>query len=170
MPLNLIEAMVVTRQEQLVEERADAPDGRLSLGILPELLGYHLRRTQVAVFKHFAKRVASEGLTPGLCGMLQVIAANPGLSQSRLAEAMGVERSNIVKVVRQLDAAGLIERIGSPNDRRSNCLYPSLRGEQAVQRMEAEILRHEREVASELTTAERDTLIGLLDRVYRQAQ
>ncbi len=160
----------MVRQGDLVMERAGVQDAGLSLGMLPQLLGYHLRRTQVAVFKHFSRTVAIENLTPGLCGMLQVIAANPGLSQSRLAEAMGVDRSTIVKVVKQLDAAGVIERIGSPSDRRSNCLYPSPRGLEAVRQMEKEIVRHEGEVAAGLSAAERDMLIALLSRVYRQAQ
>ena len=149
--------------------RGEAPSG-LTFGILPRLLGYHLRRTQVAVFKHFAETVAVvEDMTPGLFGMLQVIAANPGLSQSRLAEAMGVDRSTIVKVVRQLDRRGLIERTASPQDGRSYCLRTSPRGRQAIERMEANILRHEQAITTGLTADEQKTLVHLLTRVYHQS-
>ncbi len=162
-------ALAKSVSEDGVADRSSGPAG-LTFGILPRLLGYHLRRTQVAVFKHFARTVAVvEDMTPGLFGMLQVIAANPGLSQSRLAEAMGVDRSTVVKVVRQLDRRGLIERTASPLDGRSYCLRPSPRGRIAIERMETNILRHEQDIASGLTADEQQTLVRLLTRVYQQS-
>jgi len=92
----------------------------MSYGLLPRILGYHLRRTQVAIFQHFTRTVTSkEDITPGLFGMLQVIAANPGLGQSRLAETMEVDRSTIVKVVDRLEDRGLIMREPSATDKRA---------------------------------------------------
>jgi hypothetical protein len=67
----------------------------LSYGLLPLILGYHLRRTQVAIFRHFSGTVSTiEDLTPGLFGMLQVIAANPGLGQSRRRRWKSTARSS----------------------------------------------------------------------------
>ncbi len=139
----------------------------MSYGLLPQILGYHLRRTQVAIFEHFSKTVAAkEDITPGLFGMLQVIAANAGLAQSRLAEAMEVDRSTIVKVVDQLEARGLIVREPSPNDKRSHCLRLTEKGRAALRRMEALVLRHEDEFIKVLSSDERKLLIGLLKRLY----
>ena len=114
------------------EGSGHAADVTISTGILPTLLGYHLRRAQSAVFRHFAEVVgAEEDITPGLFGMAQVIAANPGLCQSRLAEAMGVDRSTIA----------------------------------ALRRMERLVLRHEAEIARDLSAEERRTLVDLLARL-----
>jgi DNA-binding MarR family transcriptional regulator len=135
----------------------------MSYGLLPELLGFHLRRAQVALFKHFARSVGAEaGITPGLFGMLQVIAANPGLAQSRLAEAMEVERSTIVKVVDQLSARGLIERVPSQVDRRSHCLMLTQAGQEELAKLEQMVLAHEAELTGKLTSAERQSLTRLL--------
>jgi DNA-binding MarR family transcriptional regulator len=139
----------------------------LSLGLLPRLLGYHVRRAQTAIFGDFARSVGSEEtVTPGLFGMLQVIGANPGLSQSRLAEAMGVDRSVIVAVIHTLEARGLVERRPARDDRRSYALHLTARGRPALRRMEALVLRHEESLASALSPEERRTLIGLLARLY----
>jgi DNA-binding MarR family transcriptional regulator len=139
----------------------------MSYGLLPQILGYHLRRTQVAIFAHFSSTVAAEeDITPGLFGMLQVIAANPGLAQSRLAEAMEVDRSTIVKVVDQLEGRGLIIRKPSPTDKRSYCLQLTNQGRAALRRMETLVLRHEAEVTKALSADERQLLIGLLTRLY----
>ena len=148
------------------------PSGQeMSYGLLPQILGYHLRRTQVAIFRHFSRTVATEeDITPGLLGMLQVIAANPGLGQSRLAEAMEVDRSAIVKVVDQLEGRGLIVRESSPHDKRSHCLRLTDAGRIALQRMEALVLRHEDEFTKVLTADERQFLIRLLIRLHQQEE
>lgn len=139
----------------------------LSRGLLPRILGYHLRRTQIAIFRHFSRTVAAEeDITPGLFGMLQVIAANPGLGQSRLAAAMEVERSTIVKVVDQLEQRGLIRRAASPNDKRRHCLQLTDYGCRALRRMEALVLRHEEEFTKALSADERRLLMRLLTRLY----
>lgn len=142
----------------------------LSRGLLPTLLGYHLRRAQTAMFKDFAEVVgAEEDITPGLFGMLQVIAANPGLSQSRLAEAMDVDRSTIVTVVHQLEARGLVERRSSQQDARSHSLYVTAPGGRALARMERLVLRHEAKFASVLSADERETLVRILARLYERS-
>lgn len=139
----------------------------MSYGLLPQILGYHLRRTQIAIFEHFSRNVAAkEDITPGLFGMLQVIAANPGLGQSRLAECMGVDRSTIVKVVDRLQARGLIVREPSPRDKRSHCLRLTDKGRAALRRMEILVLRHEAEFTKVLSAEERRFLVSLLARLY----
>ena len=142
----------------------------ISYGLLPQILGYHLRQTQVAIFRHFSRTVAAqENITPGLFGMLQVIAANPGLGQSRLAEAMEVDRSTIVKVVDKLERRGLIVRGPSPSDKRSHCLRLTGKGRGVLQQMEASVLRHESEFSNVLSTDERQLLVDLLMRLYGRA-
>jgi DNA-binding MarR family transcriptional regulator len=151
--------------------KAGPRDGQeMSYGLLPQILGYHLRRTQVAIFQHFSKTVAAkEDITPGLFGMLQVIAANPGLGQSRLAETMEVDRSTIVKVVDQLEGRGLIMREPSPTDKRSHCLRLTEAGRRALRRMESLVLRHEDEFTKTLSAQERQFLVRLLQRLYNKA-
>lgn len=139
----------------------------LSFGLLPQVLGYHLRRTQVAIFRHFSRTVGAEmDITPGLLGMLQVIEANPGLAQSRLAEAMEVDRSAIVKVVDRLEGRGLIAREASPHDKRSRSLRLTTAGMSALQRMKMLMQRHEDEFTAELSEEERRQLIELLARLH----
>ncbi len=151
--------------------RPSAADARsaqpVSFGLLPQVLGYHLRRTQVEIFRHFSRTVGAEmDITPGLLGMLQVIEANPGLAQSRLAEAMEVDRSAIVKVIDQLEGRGLIVREPSPHDRRSYCIRLTNTGTSALRRMKTLMLRHEDDFTAVLSAQERRQLIELLARLH----
>ncbi len=147
----------------------ECSENRISHGCMALELGFHLRRSQVAAFKHFAQTVTmAEGITPGLYGTIQVIANNPGLTQSALAEAMDVDRSSIVKVVNQLEEKGLISRDAVPNDKRSYSLRLTAQGRLSLKRIEDSVMRQDQEFSAALSESERETLIGLLKRLYQQ--
>jgi DNA-binding MarR family transcriptional regulator len=139
------------------------------LGILPELLGYQLRRTQIAVFQNFSRAMESLDVTPGRFGVLEVIAANSGLSQSELGALLGIDRSTIVAVIDRLERDGLVRRLPSPNDRRSHALTLSEKGAVTLALLERRVAAHECDIARGLSAEERKTLLALLERVAKDA-
>jgi len=134
----------------------------LKPGVLPELLGYRLRLAQRAVFRDFASSVAE--LSPGRAGMLLLVEANPGVTQSRLADAVGLDSSTMVGVIDALEARDLIERRRG-SDRRTNGLWLTRAGRAFVARLKSRIEVHERRVAAHLTPVERDQLLALLEKL-----
>src|ERR1700716_4073856 len=136
--------------------------GGLKPGMLPGLLGYRLRLAQQAVFRDFADSVSE--LSPGRTGMLLLIDANPGVTQSRLAQAVGLDRSTMVGLVDKLEERGLIERRRG-EDRRTNGLWLTRSGRALVVHLKRRIALHERRVAAKLTAAERAELIALLEKL-----
>jgi DNA-binding MarR family transcriptional regulator len=134
----------------------------LKPGALPELLGYRLRLAQQAVFRDFAASV--QGLSPGRVGLLIFVDANPGVTQSRLAEAAGRDRSTMVGVLDKLEALGLIERRRG-QDRRTNGLWLTRGGRALLARALRAIARHEARIAARLSAAERRQLLDLLGRI-----
>ena len=133
-------------------------------GALAGLLGYRLRLAQQAVFRDFAASV--HGLSPGRVGLLITIDANPGITQSRLAESASRDRSTMVGVLDQLEARGLIERRRG-SDRRTNGLWLTRAGRALLGRALREIARHERRIGARLTAAERRQLLALLGKIGR---
>jgi len=134
-------------------------------GVLPNLLGYQLRRAQIAVFQNFARAMADFDITPGRFGVLEVIAANAGLSQSELGAILGIDRSTVVAVIDRLEADGLVRRMKAPNDRRSHALQLSEKGAVTLAILEQRVAAHERDIAAGLSAAERKTLLKLLSRI-----
>ena len=134
----------------------------LEPGVLPELIGYRLRIAQQAVFRDFAATVGE--VSPGRAGILLLIDANPGVTQSRLAEAVHLDRSTMVGVVDSLEERGLIERRRGV-DRRTNGLWLTRSGRTLVVRLRQRIERHERRVAAALSEAERAQLLALLGKL-----
>ena len=138
-----------------------------ALGLLPSLLGYHLRRAQIAVFQHFTQSMADADITPGQFGVLTVIEANPGLSQTQLGQALGIDRSSIVGVIDRLEQRGLVIRAPSPLDRRSHALRLSPEGASLTRELVLKVRAHERDIAQALSEEERRLLLDLLKRVGR---
>ncbi len=140
-------------------------DEGLDLGILPELLGYQLRRAQLTVFQHFASTLGDRNVTPGQVGLLVLVSRNPGISQTALAKAIRIERSTLGEAIDGLLKRRLLVRKPAPKDRRSYALRLSACGEKFLDDFVPRLLRHEDDVAGSLSPKERKTLIGLLRRL-----
>jgi DNA-binding MarR family transcriptional regulator len=141
--------------------RRDPP---LQPGSLPALLGYRLRIAQQAVFRDFAASVG--GISPGRVGILLLVEANPGVTQSRLARAVHLDRSTMVGVIHALEGEALVERRRG-EDRRTNGLWLTRGGRSRIARLKRRIELHERRIATRLTSAERAQLIDLLEKLAR---
>lgn len=131
-------------------------------GLLPGLLGYRLRLAQQAVFRDFGESVSD--LPPGRVGILLIIEANPGVTQTRLAQAVGLDRSTLVGVLDALEARGLVERRRG-KDRRTNGLLLTRAGRARVTELKRRIRVHERRVAARLTAEEKTQLLALLSKL-----
>ena len=149
---------------------APEPERAIDLGILPRLVGYHLRRAQLAVFQDFARAVGTGELTPGQFGVLIVVERNPGLSQTRLGQTLGIDRSTLVAVIDRLEARGLVERADAPRDRRSYALYISGAGRALLTELAARVRAHDDHVAGGLDADEKASLIALLRRISPPAE
>ena len=134
----------------------------LKPGLLSSLLGYRLRLAQQAVFRDFARSIPEA--SPGRVGILLLIDANPGVTQSRLAQAVGIDRSTMVGVLHALQARELVERRRG-EDRRTNGLWLTRTGRTVVASLKQRIRIHERRVASRLSTADRAQLLALLEKL-----
>jgi DNA-binding MarR family transcriptional regulator len=144
--------------------RPAAARGELDHGPLPGLVGYQLRLAQLAVFGDFSRSVGALGVSPGRAGILLLIEANPGVTQSRLAEAVGLDRSTLVPVLDRFEDRGLVER-RQGEDRRTNGLWLTRPGKALVAKMKRGIAAHESRVAARLAPQERDLLLDLLRRL-----
>jgi DNA-binding MarR family transcriptional regulator len=117
---------------------------------------------QQAVFRDFARTVPEA--SPGQVGILFLIEANPGVTQSRLAQAVSLDRSTMVGVLHTLEQRQLVERRRG-EDRRTNGLWLTRGGRALSSSLKRRIRVHERRVASRLTAAERAQLLGLLEKL-----
>jgi len=139
-----------------------APD----LDSLHEAVGYHLRRAQLAVFRDFLEAFEHLQLRPAEYSVLVVIAANPGINQTALSDALAIKKANCVTLLDALEARGLIRRRRAAHDRRSHTLALTARGRALSSRMQSAWRAHEERMLARLgSQKERDLLIRLLAKL-----
>jgi len=79
------------------------------------------------VISELANRV-SPGLLPGAYKVFTTIARRDGVTLSALADHMMMDKGQLSRTVRELEALGLISRVPDPTDGRSSILSPTTEG------------------------------------------
>ena len=134
-------------------------------GVLDELLGYSLRRAQVALFLAFHAATRGQHITPPRFTALVIVGANPGISQSTLGAVLGIARSGAMLLANWMVGRGLVERRRRADDGRAWGLYLTRRGIQALDGMKSAVLTEDRRRASKLSAAEQRELLRLLEKL-----
>ena len=136
---------------------------------LDSLLGYALRRAQIAAFEDFYRATAGLGITPPRFTALVILGANPGLSQTALGQVLGIARSGAMLITDWLVSRGFAERRARPNDGRAWGLHLTRRGERMLEELKRKVRAHDGRFAARLGAAERRTLFRLLDRLAERS-
>lgn len=142
-----------------------APRLRAQLARLYTRPGFLLRRAhQIAasVFEHEAR---DHGLTPAQFGALSVVRLLPGMDQSTLARSLGYDKVTTLRVLRGLEARGLIVRTTAEGSRRNMALRLSMAGQRLLAQGRKAADRAGRRVLSPLSTEEQMQLIALLKKL-----
>lgn len=150
-------------------EGADAAEPRrtpaaaVDLTGLTGLVGYQLRRAQLAVFADFVATLGALELRPATFSVLVLVDANPGLSQAAIGDALGIQRTNFVPLVADLERRGLVSRTPSTLDRRAQVLNLTLDGRRLLKRAREPVCEHEQRIAATLGAAGRRQLLAMLE-------
>jgi DNA-binding MarR family transcriptional regulator len=154
------------------QPRTERPAGEaqpLDLSALTTIVGYPLRRAQLAVFEDFNRRFVAIKLSPAQYSALVIIGANPGRKQSEIAGALGIQRPNFVAMMDELERRGLAERLHTPADRRSRALALTAAGAALVARARRVQAEQEREVDRLIGREGREQLVAALARLAELA-
>ena len=146
--------------------RAGGRSAAIYMGLLPQLIGYNLRFAHVAVFQHFSEKLGVYGISAPQFGTMLLIDANPGVSQSSVAEALRFDRSTLVQIIDRLENRDLVVRAVAAHDRRSHALKLTEQGTALLATLKSLAREHEDEIARALEDGERETLIRLLERIH----
>jgi DNA-binding MarR family transcriptional regulator len=116
-----------------------------------------------------AEALVSVGLTPALFALLNVIGAREGSIQQELSSDMGIDPSAMVKLIDELERAGLAERRRRRGDRRAWEVAITAKGRRTLERARALVMQVEDEVLSGLGSADRRQLLTLLRQALASA-
>jgi DNA-binding MarR family transcriptional regulator len=142
-------------------EMVQPPSHTASLAFLLSQVGAQSARL-------FASELTALGVAPRGYGVLSSIAATGGQTQQELADALGIHRNNMVSLIDDLEAAGLVQRHKHSRDRRAFTIRLTDEGADVVRRV-AELLPDlDSRIGRGLAKHQRELLIDLLKHIAHE--
>jgi DNA-binding MarR family transcriptional regulator len=132
---------------------------------LTENLGYLLGQAHLAHRQIAQGELSSLGLRPKEFGALSVLVREGAMSQRRLGERTGLDRTTMVVVADGLERKGLAERQRNPDDRRAYALRPTAKGRRVLRRATAAAKRAEAQFLAAIPASERQRFKKLLRKL-----
>lgn len=133
---------------------------------LDRFVGYQMKRAFNLVQADLVETLKPFDLRMLTYTALVLIEDNPDLSQTQLANAMDIERANLVVIVDELEMRELIVRDRVPTDRRIYALNVTLAGRRLLKKAVNAVVSHEARLFSGMPKNSRDQLIKTLSEFH----
>ena len=133
---------------------------------MQKLLGYNLAQAAIPSLRIFHKQIGEPFQLRRLdFTILMLVAANPGVTQRQMSQALDVSAPRLTIAVDKLEERGLVNRTRSEEDRRMQYIALTRKGATLVKKTDRIADGMERELLGHLTEVERTMLFHLLEKV-----
>ena len=112
-----------------------------------------------------AQRLEPLGLSPRAWGVLSTLTESGPLTQIDLATAMSIDRTAMVYLIDELEAAALVERVRHPQDRRAFLIHLTPAGQDLQRQAATALAGAAQALLAPLDEAESQHLVDLLAKV-----
>jgi DNA-binding MarR family transcriptional regulator len=158
---------LTSKKAKVRSPRVRAQEPRpVDLDVLPTLLGFNIRRAQIALWRDFAHSVGEGEIRPGAFSLMLLVSANPGIAQIDIANQLGVDKATVVALIDRLESEGWMSRTRSSEDRRRQNIRLTPEGTKVYKMLRKQMIEHERKFVERFTPQELRTLISLLKRLH----
>lgn len=140
---------------------------QVSDATLRGFVGYHMKRAMAVLQADLNKALKPFGLRMVTYSALVVIVDNPGLRQAQLADALAIERPNLVVILDDLEERGLITREKVPTDRRAYALMATLKGRRLCEKATRANRADEARLLAGVEPAQREAAIRVMQVIER---
>src|SRR5580692_3449270 len=144
----------------MADDAGSDPSAQMHAGF-----AYLLVQLGAHVAREFADELAPLGVEPRHVGMLTRLAANEGKAQQVIGELIGLNPTQMVFLVDELEERGWVERRRNPADRRSYALLLTDAGRDMLAKVQAAGRAHQQRLGAALSPREREQLTSLLRRI-----
>ncbi|MEX8518559.1 MAG: MarR family winged helix-turn-helix transcriptional regulator [Leptothrix sp. (in: b-proteobacteria)] len=151
--------------------RSKSKTGALLQGVLADVVGYQIVQAQITTRSMYFRHVGEVlELRPVEYSLLMLLHANRAVTPKQLAQALELSAPNLTILLDKLQERGLLERVRSDTDRRSQHVLLTEAGQALAQRAVECTPLMEAELTDCLSPAERAMLLELLGKVagYRR--
>ena len=111
--------------------------------VLRQFLGYRMKRAWMLIQADLSQVLKPFELRIVTYSILQIVVSSPGMRPSQLAEALAIERPNLVALLDDLIRRDLLRKERDPADRRAVLLHPTEAGQTLCTQAHAAIAARE---------------------------
>lgn len=119
---------------------------------------------------YLAKALAPYGINTSQYLFILVLCKEPGITQDKLPERIGINKSNVTRTLAQLEKAGFIQRRENPQDKRTTTVHPTSRAYEAYPHIMRIVQQWDASVTEIFAENEKLTLQALLERMAASAK
>jgi DNA-binding MarR family transcriptional regulator len=127
--------------------------------------GHLIRRLNQITVAIFIEETSALGVTTVQYAALQMIQEVPGIDQASLSSMIAFDKTTIVKVLDRLVDKGLITRVRSKEDRRSNLLHITARGNEVLRQITPLMDRIQERILAPLSKDEQQKFLEMLTQL-----
>jgi DNA-binding MarR family transcriptional regulator len=138
----------------------------VNVGLLPNLLGYNVRRAQIALWRDLSRTLGAAKVRPAVFSLMVLVEANPGIAQIELATQLDVDKATIVGLVDQLQKTKWVLRKQSSVDRRRQGIFLTPLGQRELDTLRTAMIEHEARFTRLFSTQELTQLFAYLRRIH----
>jgi DNA-binding MarR family transcriptional regulator len=154
-----------SERKKPISDGETAPVRPARVGALGDSIGYALRRAQLASTAEFLEAMKEVDLRPTQFSVLILINENPGVRQTEVCAALGLQKANFVPLLNELERRGLAERRPGVPDRRASALHLTEAGVAILRRALQLHSNLEDRMATRLGPEGREQLLALLEQL-----
>ncbi|MGH3558973.1 MAG: MarR family winged helix-turn-helix transcriptional regulator [Mycobacterium sp.] len=141
----------------------------LGITALDERIAFLLSQLGSYIDGEFRRRLAPSEVEPRSYAVLLALAGDDGQSQRQLSARLDIHRNAMVTIIDNLERAGLAKRLPHPDDRRAFAVTLTDSARHLLPALDEPLLALQDEIVAPLSSAERDTLRNMLQRIAAEA-
>ncbi len=149
--------------KNLLKKPEEASHAPMELGALENNVGFYMRKSVLAAQGSFLRETGVKLMT-GQYSVMEIIANNPGRTQSAIAWAAGLDRSSLVPILNQFEKNGLIEKAPVENDKRAYAVSLTAQGQRELEELREKVEEMEQVFIKGMGARNHKQLIALLQK------
>jgi DNA-binding MarR family transcriptional regulator len=138
------------------------------MNVLDGSVGFHLARTARSMKRALESRLSEHNVTASQYVALAQLGDEDGISLSQLGERLYFDNPTITGVVDRMERDGLVERRRVADDRRVINVFLTQKGRKLLAAIEDVASEINEKAMDEITEAESEQFLRLLDSIWRK--
>ncbi len=132
-----------------------------------ETIDHNIKSTWHAISRMYNQQASKQEITTSIGFVLLNISSKDGTPATKIAPLMGLEARSLTRVLKNMEAKGLIYRKPDETDKRSVRIFLTDKGKKKKEVSRSTVLRFNQEVRKEITSEKLDVFFEVISEVNK---